>query len=250
MPEEATAPRKPRRAARVALAVLVALVCLAGMFLAWCSHDYGADAEALEVCAEQESGATERGWATFGNASAQCGLVFYPGARVDAEAYAPLLAKLADRGVFCVLVDMPFDMAFFDIGAAGSVQAEFPQVQRWYLAGHSLGGAMAAVYLGQGDNAAAWDGLVLLAAFSTSDLSASGLDVLTVVGENDGVVNRDKLASCAANLPAGARMATVPGGNHAQFGNYGTQKGDGQASITADEQQAQTVELICELMGI
>ncbi len=250
MPDETIAPRKPRRAARIALAVLVALACLMGIFLAWCSHGYGADAEALEACVEQETGTTEHGWATFGSESAQCGLVFYPGARVDANAYAPLLFKLSERGVFCVLVDMPFDMAFFDIDAAGSVQAEFPQVQRWYLAGHSLGGAMAAAYLGQGDNAVAWDGLMLLAAFSTSDLTASGLDVLTVVGKNDGVVNRDKLESCAANLPASARTATIPGGNHAQFGNYGAQKGDGQASITADDQQSQTADLICELMGL
>ena len=34
------------------------------------------------------------------------------------------------------------------------------------------------------------------------------------------------------------------GGNHAQFGNYGTQSGDGTAKITVQEQQERTVEEI------
>ena len=250
MPNEAIAPRKRHRAGRIALAALLVLVCLVGALLVWCSHGYGADAEALAVCAEQQGGATEQGWATFGSERSRCGLVLYPGARVDADAYAPLLSELAERGVFCVLVDMPFDMAFFGIQSAAGVQEQFPQVQRWYLAGHSLGGAMASAYLGRGDNADAWEGLVLLAAYSTADLSSSGLDVLTVVGECDGVVNRDKLESCAANLPAAARTAVIPGGNHAQFGDYGAQSGDGQATISAHEQQEQTAELICGLMGV
>ena len=246
-------PRRPHRgrriAARVALVLACAVACLSVGFLVWCSCGYRPDAEALEAHAAA-NGTTEQGWATFGDSAARCGVVFYPGARVDAEAYAPLLSKLADRGAFCVLVKMPFDLAVLGIGSAGYVQAQFPQVERWYLAGHSLGGAVAAVYLGRGDNARDWDGLVLLGAYSSTDLSQSGLDVLTVVGGNDGVTDSGKLASYAANLPADARTVVIPGGNHAQFGSYGSQARDGEATVSADGQQAETVALICEFMGI
>ena len=241
---------KPHRGRRVAGIIVLVIVLVVAGFLIWCSNGYSASAEAQDICEQETSGTTQQDWVTFGDSSSAYGLVFYPGARVDSEAYAPLLSKLADQGVFCVLVNMPFDMAFFNIGAAGSVQEQYPQVEHWYLAGHSLGGAMAAAYLGQGSNAANWDGLVLLAAFSTSDLSQSALRVLTVVGENDGVCNREKLESCAANLPDDAQSVTIAGGNHAQFGDYGVQDGDGQATISADEQQTQTSELICQLMGI
>ncbi len=39
------------------------------------------------------------------------------------------------------------------------------------------------------------------------------------------------------------------GGNHAQFGNYGPQKGDSPATITAAEQQEQTVEAVSAFLA-
>ena len=249
-PTTPATPRKPHWVRRIVITVALVIVCTVVGFLVWCSCGYRANAAALEVCAEEATGETVQGWTTFGDSAAECGLVFYPGARVDAEAYAPLLSKLADRGVFCVLVDVPFNLAVLGIDSADSIQAQFPQVERWYIGGHSLGGAVAAVYLARGDNARDWEGLVLLAAYSDTDISQTDLDVLTVVGENDGVTDSAKLAAYAANLPADARTVVIPGGNHAQFGSYGTQSSDGEATISADKQQDETVELICGLMGI
>ena len=40
----------------------------------------------------------------------------------------------------------------------------------------------------------------------------------------------------------------IEGGNHAQFGNYGPQKGDLPATISAQDQQAQTVEAIANFL--
>jgi len=41
---------------------------------------------------------------------------------------------------------------------------------------------------------------------------------------------------------------TIEGGNHAQFGSYGPQPGDNEATISAQEQLDQTVEAIALLM--
>lgn len=245
-------PAKPKKRRRVLKALVCVLVALAvggvAAFLVYCEDGHPASADAVAAAATS-SGATSEGWLTFGDPStAACGLVLYPGARVDADAYAPLLELLADRQVFCVLVEMPFNMAFFDIGAADDIPAQYPAIDRWYLAGHSLGGAMAASYLA--NHADAWDGLVLLAAYSTADLSQTDLSVLTLVGSEDGVVDWDRLDECAANLPADARTVVIEGGNHANFGSYGVQEGDGRATVSSGEQKAEAAQAIVELMGL
>ena len=43
-------------------------------------------------------------------------------------------------------------------------------------------------------------------------------------------------------------VVEIEGGNHAQFGNYGPQKGDLPATISAEEQQARTVAAIEEFL--
>lgn len=112
------------------------------------------------------------------------GIVFYPGGKVQAEAYAPLMRDLADRGFLCAIVPMPFNLAVLDANGADGVQGRFPAVRRWILMGHSLGGVMAAGYLD--GHARSWDGLVLLGAYSTADLSDDGVTVLSVTGIRTG----------------------------------------------------------------
>ncbi|MGI6535175.1 MAG: alpha/beta hydrolase [Eggerthellaceae bacterium] len=170
------------------------------------------------------------------------GLVFYPGAKVDYRAYAPLLHKLASHGWICVDVSMPLDLAILNQDAATNAMSRYPQVEHWYIAGHSLGGAMAANYASS--HADGLEGLVLLAAYSTQDISGTSLDVMSVYGSNDGVLNRENYASDRANLPASTHELVIDGGNHAQFGSYGEQQGDGTASISAEQQRAQTVRFI------
>lgn len=170
------------------------------------------------------------------------GLVFYPGAKVDYRAYAPLLHKLASRGWICIDVSMPLDLAILDQDAATDAMSQYPQVEHWYIAGHSLGGAMGANYASS--HADSLEGLVLLAAYSTQDISSSSLNVLSVYGSNDGVLNREKYVSNRANLPDSAKELIISGGNHAQFGSYGEQRGDGAAGISAEQQIAQTVRFI------
>lgn len=174
------------------------------------------------------------------------GLIFYPGGKVQPEAYAPLLARLAEEGVLCVLIPMPGNLAVLAPNAAQGVAENFPEIEHWYIGGHSLGGAMAASYAAK--HPEELEGLVLLAAYSTADLKDSGLSVLSVYGSEDGVMNRSAYEKDRANLPEDAEEVVIPGGCHAYFGNYGFQKGDGIPSVSPEEQQEQTAQAILSLI--
>lgn len=174
------------------------------------------------------------------------GLIFYPGGKVQAEAYAPLMEACAERGILCVLMRMPGNLAVLDSNAADGIAAEYPAVTEWYLGGHSLGGAMAANYAAK--HAEDYAGLVLLAAYSTADLSGSGLRVLSVVGTEDGVLNREEYERCRENLPADARELVIDGGCHAYFGCYGAQRGDGVPTIGNLEQIERSADAIAALV--
>lgn len=236
----------PRRLA-IALAIALVAACLAaGAFLVYASsyyHDADAHHENLASTAQLpvEQG---DGYLAFGDPNASVGLVFYPGAKVEYSAYAPLMRDLAERGVFSVVVQMPFNFAFFDINAADRVRADFPDVGTWWVGGHSLGGSMAAQYAVDHAGDGTLDGLVLLGSYSASDLSSTNLGAISLYGSNDQVLNRAKLEDNADLLPKGAETVEIEGGNHAGFGAYGPQSGDGEASITPAEQQSQTADAI------
>jgi hypothetical protein len=173
------------------------------------------------------------------------GFIFYPGALVPTEAYAPLLRALAEEGVLCVAVKMPLRLAVLDMDAAKGIADQYPDITRWAIGGHSLGGAMAASYAAaHGEDFAA---LVLLAAYSTAEVPAH-IAAVSIYGDADQVMNREKYAQYRDNLPEGAVELIIPGGNHAQFGDYGVQKGDGWATITPDEQLAQTLQAILPVL--
>ena len=90
---------------------------------------------------------------TFGNLTvlsstypAETADIFYPDAKAEAAACLPLLDQLRRTGLTCILVEMPFHMAIFDINAAEDMMAQFQEVKYRYLADYSIGGAMAARY--------------------------------------------------------------------------------------------------------
>ena len=222
----------------IPLVLLLAAVIGCSIYL---GDYYRAEAEALALADGMEGDLV---WAPE---DAQAGLIFYPGGKVDHAAYAPLMEALADRGILCVVTEMPFHLAVLDMDAAAGIQAEYPDVERWYIGGHSLGGSMAAAYLDScGED---YEGLILLAAYSTADLSASGLDVLSIYGSEDLVLDRENYEEYRRNLPDNFRELVIDGGCHAGFGLYGAQEGDGVPAITAEEQIAITAEAIAEMVG-
>ena len=183
---------------------------------------------------------------------ADTGIIFYPGGKVQAESYAPMLSALAKEGILTVLVPMPANLAVLDVDGAEGITEKYDDVESWYMAGHSLGGSMAASYLGdqlETTEGTVFDGLILLASYSTADLSESPLEALTVYGDQDGVLDKEKYEKYYDNLPAAmTEEVIIKGGNHAQFGDYGVQKGDGEASIDGKEQIAQTVEAVVDFV--
>lgn len=217
--------------------VLVMLLATTLLYVNDYSH---ATPEATAIAAAATT--LDKGTLAFGSVDAQNGIIFYPGGKVEYTAYAPLMQALAEKGILCLLVKMPFNLAVLDTGAANGLQARYPNVAHWYMAGHSLGGSMAAVYLN--DHPDQFDGLILLAAYSTADLRQKNLRALTVYGSQDTVLNAERLAQYRDNLPADAQTVVIEGGCHAYFGDYGVQKGDGTPTITREQQVEQTVETI------
>ena len=175
------------------------------------------------------------------------GLIFYPGGKVEYTAYAPMLSKLTKAGYVCIIPKMPFNLAVFDQDAATPIMEDFPEIKHWYLGGHSLGGAMAASYASK--HSETLEGLILLGAYSTKDLSQLPLKVLSIYGSEDKVLNKANYDKGKAFLPDDFTELCLKGGNHAYYGEYGQQAGDGKATITSEEQQQLTAAAILELFN-
>ena len=168
--------------------------------------------------------------------------VFYPGGKVEYTAYAPLMYACAEKGILCVLVRMPVNLAVFDSRAASRYADRYPELKNRFIGGHSLGGAMAAGYLSS--HTEEFKGLVLLGSYSSFDLTSSSLAVLSVYGSEDKILNKKQYEGKRHNLPSDFTEIILEGGCHAYFGWYGDHKGDGTPSLTKNEQIEQTACLI------
>lgn len=232
--------------------VLPALFILVGVvFVVWAS----AAAEPMpEALAAQEPDAqvqTETTtWLVFRPVEGDptTGLILYPGGRVDARAYAPTARALAEEGYLVVIVPVPLNLAFFAPGRAAQVMSAFPDVERWAVGGHSLGGAVAANFARK--NPEQVRGLVLWAAYpaGSDDLSNHQLAAVSIYGTRDGLATPDKIDASRPLLPPDTQWVAIEGGNHAQFGWYGPQAGDSEATISREEQQAQILEATRQLL--
>lgn len=236
-----------KRAKKAGLICLVVIIALMIISLVYVGNYYHVQDREAALASTDNVMVEEVDYGYFfdgpGNDAA---LIFYPGAKVEDLAYANLLKQLAADGIDCYLVHMPGNLAFCGMNRADKVMETY-SYDHWYLAGHSLGGAMAAVYADK--NSEKLDGLIFLAAYSTKDLSDTDLKVLSVYGSNDQVVNMDKIAEGRKLMPSAYEEFCIQGGNHAGYGDYGAQKGDGEATISAQEQQQVTVKKVEEFCG-
>lgn len=173
-------------------------------------------------------------------------LVFYPGAKVEYTSYLPLCYELAEKGIDCFLVKMPCNLAILGQNKAQKLMEDYTY-EKWYVCGHSLGGAMAASYTA--NHLDEINGLILLAAYPTKPLDSAELSILSVYGSKDGVLNMQKLEEGRKLMPDDYTEICIEGGNHAYFGDYGEQKGDGIAGITREEQIQQTVDAMMQMIG-
>ena len=225
--------------------VLAVLTAGIGACAIYVGDYYRADYDAVAAFAPMDAVTTEvldDGTLVFQSENATKGFIFYPGGKVEYTAYQPLMAACAEQGILCALVKMPFNLAVLDINAAEGLREQYPDIEDWYIGGHSLGGSMAAAYLA--DHAEDYDGLILLGSYSAADLSNAEIDVLSVYGSEDLVMNRVKYDESKSNLPGDFAEVIIEGGCHAYFGMYGAQEGDGNPAISNEEQIVLTAEII------
>lgn len=209
-------------------------------FLLWSSVYYTADISAESAMLSDDTVKVEKietGW-LFDGPSDETALIFFPGAKVDEKAYSPMLRKIAEEDMDVYLVKMPLHLAFFGINKAGEI-IDNSAYEQYYMAGHSLGGAMAADYAAEHESDI--DGIILFGAYPTK---VTNLDTLLIYGSEDGVLNRKRVENASSLVSGRLRELVIDGGNHAQFGNYGEQSGDGKAGISVQDQQAQAVEAV------
>ncbi len=232
--------KKPAKAfIRGAAITLSLLVILLGAFFIYTQDYYRADDAVAAASLPEGVVSVERlGDLTVVTplAPGENGFIFYPGGKVEESAYLPLLEKLASNGITCVLVKMPFRLAVFGVNRADEARDKLAQVKRWYIGGHSLGGAMAGAYASGREQELC--GLILLASYPAKEVN---LPAIALYGSEDGVLKREKLGGVE-------NFIEIPGGNHANFGNYGQQAGDGVATISREEQQDICVDAILEFM--
>ena len=167
-------------------------------------------------------------------------IAFFPGAKVEETAYAPLLLAIAERGTDCFLLRVPFRLAWMDGDAPDKVIGKYPY-ESWYMMGHSLGGIMAGRYAASHDETT--DGAILLAAYADRELAPS-MRLLSIYGSEDGILDRKLYEEGRQLWPEDSAERIIDGGNHAGFGNYGAQRGDREASVTPALQQEQTAGAI------
>lgn len=239
-----------RRHWRLILGIIAAVLLVVGVVgYVWLNDlaDPMPETESAMVSSETVSVATEP-WLTFAPPEpADTGFIFYPGGRVSAQAYAPPLRALAEAGYLGVITPMPFGLAVLSPDAADDVIAAYPEIERWVIGGHSLGGAMAAQHAaGRAEIA----GLVLWAAYPPGgvDLGEHEAQVTSIFATEDGLATVAEIEASAAQLPADTTFVEIDGGNHAQFGWYGEQDGDGQATISRESQQQQVIAATLDLI--
>ena len=244
------ADKRKRKIFIIIVAIALSIAIIVGGCAIYLGDYYRADEDAIAVFNVDENITvlvSDNGNVIFEPQNATRGLIFYPGGKVEHRAYEPLLAELAREGVLCVIVKMPFNLAVFDMDAADGIQEQYPEIEEWYIGGHSLGGSMAASYLKK--NATDYEGLILLGSYSTADLSQTDLDVLSIYGSEDQVMNRENYDENKSNLPDGFTEIVIEGGCHAYFGMYGAQDGDGVPTISNGDQICLTTEAIMNMIN-
>lgn len=216
--------------------------------LIYLENYYHADDDAIAAFSAERT-VEERaigGNTVFDPGNAKIGLIFYPGGKVEQEAYAPLMREVSAGGVLCVLCRMPFRLAVFDTHAADEVRETFPEIEQWYIGGHSLGGAVASIEVQA--HPGVYAGMILLASFSDKDLSGESIRVLSVYGSEDRVLDRSAYGQAKSLLPDDVTETVIEGGCHAYFGMYGAQDGDGEPRITNEEQIRITAKTVTDWM--
>ncbi|HHT7174190.1 TPA: alpha/beta hydrolase [Bacillus cereus] len=209
-------------------------------FFVWSQFSYKPTKEALLLIEDKK----DEDHIVFGEKDAKIGVVFYQGAKVEAEAYSYLGEALAKDGHFVVMPKLPLNLAILGINEVDSVIEQYPEVQKWYVAGHSMGGAMISKYAFQHEDKV--DGIIFLGSYPADDFSTKSIPMLSIYGEVDALATVEKIENNKKLMSKNTTMHMIKGGNHAHFGMYGEQKGDNASLITSKAQRDETVKVMEE----
>jgi pimeloyl-ACP methyl ester carboxylesterase len=229
---------------------LVSIVCAAGLVF-WVGGAYSATDTALQAIQSDPAVfvTEENAWVIFfpsGDPRPETGFIFYPGANVDFRAYAPVMKLIAAEGYFVTVLPMPLNLSFFDSNGAARAQAAYPEIENWFVGGHSLGGVTASSYVSTHEEI---QGLALWASAPGNDaLIGRESNVLLIYGTRDGLFTPSMAENAREFLPLETTYVPIEGGNHSQFGAYGFQEGDLEAAVSPEEQWAQVAAATVEFM--
>ena len=174
-------------------------------------------------------------------------LVFYQGGLVQTEAYLVLLESLRASGVRVFIPRMPLNLAIINRNVITTIYDDYPSDLPWVAMGHSLGGASLSFVVDE-----RFDALIFLASYpaNSEDLSNLDLQVLSITASNDMILNWEQFEDTKKLLPEDTLFIDIAGGNHANFGHYGVQQGDGKSLISKELQQRQTIDIILDFLNI
>ena len=231
--------------------VLLIIIGVLGMLVWSKTGTYPARMVALSALESTDSVTiTQDKWIVFTPVTeTDTGLIFYPGGLVEPTAYAPILHQIAENGVLVIITPMPLNLAILNTGAANAVIDAYPYISTWILAGHSLGGASAAIFAENNpnriDDIALWDSYPP----NSADLSDNTISVISIFGTTNNFPNTKNFNDKKYLLPEDTIFIGIEGANHAQFGDYGPQKGDVVASMSLAEQHEQVAELMLDFIN-
>ncbi len=220
----------------ISFGVLILTIIL--IFIIYINITYGPDETAKQVYKDNGNSLVF----DVEESSTEIGFIIYPGGKVEPEAYAPLAKQISDLGYLTVIAEFTFNLGIVDTNAASSIIKKYNYIDEWIIVGHSLGGTAASIYADEHDDVI--NSVVFLGSYAYRDLSDNDLKTITITGSNDLVLDRNEYQESINNYPQETEHFTIDGGNHAYYGNYGNQKGDGKATITNSEQQQQTINYI------
>jgi hypothetical protein len=239
---------------RVLVTLLLVIGLAVGGFVAWANTPAKPSAEAYAAMKSNDDvkvSLDAAGRLLFEPIGVQngVGFILYPGGRVDPRAYAPLARGIAARGSIVVVAPMLFNLAILSPERAQDIIDTYQGIRVWAIGGHSLGGSMAARFARLHTKEVG--GLVLWASYPTSadELSTSFLPVLSVTASRDGLATPAKITAARVLLPPTTIYRPIEGGNHSQFGSYGTQMGDHAATITPAEQWRLVVQATADFLA-
>ncbi len=238
---------KKNRALKSIIIILSILVIGTTSFIVWSNNNYEPTLEAMSVLKNEDTiDISEDEFITFipKNKEINKGFIFYPGGKVSEEAYSLLAKGIADEGYLVVIVPMPLDLAVFSPNKAEKAMERYGYIDSWAIGGHSLGGVMASKFAGENNSI---KGLALYASYPSGDeLKDKEIEVVSIYGSEDGVADLEKIKN--ATLSNNSSIFEIKGGNHAQFGNYGEQKGDNKATISSEDQIKEAVDITVKML--